>query len=176
VDEFTAREIASEWHGGQFMPLYAYSSSGTIVDGLDSEIDAALNGPAPAREKQRLRELRAYLQPRLWAHAARNMGREEAEEAAKDAADAWAAGVHQQVLVAIAQRAALPSVAREAMPSWEQVTPRAVFEAVTFLDAHAEATWRIQAYEQVCEQLREAWEEGVNDAFTTALARELQPA
>jgi hypothetical protein len=30
-------------------------------------------------------------------------------------------------------------------------------------DAHAEAKWRIEAYEQVCEQLCEAWE-GVNDA------------
>jgi hypothetical protein len=36
--EYDPRLIASEWHGGQFRPLYALSSSGTIVDGLESEI------------------------------------------------------------------------------------------------------------------------------------------
>lgn len=176
MDEITAREIASEWHGGQFTPLYAYSSTGTILDGLDSEIDAALKLHAPESEKRRLRELRQYLQPRLWEHAARNMGREEAEEAAQRAAQAWPTEVHRQVLAAIAGRSEPPSIAREAMPTWEQVTPRAVFEAVTDLNAHAEATWHIQAYQHVCEQLRQAWEAGVNDAFHTALARELQPA
>lgn len=33
-----ARKIASEWHGGQSSPLYALASTGSILDGISSEI------------------------------------------------------------------------------------------------------------------------------------------
>ena len=32
------RETASEWHSGQSSPLYAFSSSGTMLDGLAAEV------------------------------------------------------------------------------------------------------------------------------------------
>jgi hypothetical protein len=31
------QHVAREWHGGQFSALYAFASSGTVVDGLGSE-------------------------------------------------------------------------------------------------------------------------------------------
>jgi mannose/cellobiose epimerase-like protein (N-acyl-D-glucosamine 2-epimerase family) len=37
-----AREIASEWHGGQGSALYALSSSGTITPGVEWEVGALL--------------------------------------------------------------------------------------------------------------------------------------
>jgi hypothetical protein len=42
LDEMSARRLASEWHGGQSSPLYAFASSGTITDGLIREIDETL--------------------------------------------------------------------------------------------------------------------------------------
>lgn len=41
------RTIASWWHGGQFTPLYAFTSTGTIVDGLVEEIESCLKTAAP---------------------------------------------------------------------------------------------------------------------------------
>lgn len=40
IDHATARAIAAQLHGGQASPLYALSSSGAVVDGLRSELDA----------------------------------------------------------------------------------------------------------------------------------------
>lgn len=34
------RDVAAEWHDGQWSPLYAYASSGAIVDGLTTDIIA----------------------------------------------------------------------------------------------------------------------------------------
>jgi hypothetical protein len=34
----TARRIASEWHGGQSSALYAFASTGTILNTLKGEI------------------------------------------------------------------------------------------------------------------------------------------
>ena len=50
------REIASEWHGGQWTALYAYSSTGTITPGLEREIVECLN-EAKRRDKKDLRRL-----------------------------------------------------------------------------------------------------------------------
>lgn len=36
------RELASHWHGGQWSALYAFSSSGTIVEGLRAEVEECL--------------------------------------------------------------------------------------------------------------------------------------
>lgn len=38
IDEGEARFIASQWHGGQNSALYAFASTGTILDGLEDEI------------------------------------------------------------------------------------------------------------------------------------------
>jgi hypothetical protein len=35
------RDVASEWHGGQWSALYAFASSGAIVRGLACECDTA---------------------------------------------------------------------------------------------------------------------------------------
>lgn len=36
-----AREVAADWHGGQFTALYAYSSSGSVTLGLSREAERA---------------------------------------------------------------------------------------------------------------------------------------
>ena len=59
IDESEARLIASQWHGGQFSALYAFSSSGTILDALEGEI----TGELPA-EKIELEALLDYLKKR----------------------------------------------------------------------------------------------------------------
>lgn len=33
------RQLAYDWHGGQWSPLYAFASSGAITEGLASEAD-----------------------------------------------------------------------------------------------------------------------------------------
>jgi hypothetical protein len=38
MNEAEAREVASDWHGGQWSPLYAFASSGTLVEGITDEI------------------------------------------------------------------------------------------------------------------------------------------
>jgi hypothetical protein len=64
LTEFEAREIASYWHGGQFSPLYAFSSSGTILPGLLGEIEDCLN-TAEQKDKDELRDLRTYVNSRV---------------------------------------------------------------------------------------------------------------
>ncbi|MGH7484025.1 MAG: hypothetical protein ACREMY_00290 [bacterium] len=32
------RRTATDWHGGQSSPMYAFSSTGSIVEGLEAEI------------------------------------------------------------------------------------------------------------------------------------------
>jgi hypothetical protein len=72
LHESAARRIASEWHGGQFFPLYALSSTGTIVDGAEREIEDNLRSLASGKsglpvlsrrfEKARLNALLRYVQ------------------------------------------------------------------------------------------------------------------
>jgi hypothetical protein len=54
------RRIASEWHGGQFTPLYKLSSTGTITDDVADEIVALLMPNLGEQEASR-RELQALL-------------------------------------------------------------------------------------------------------------------
>lgn len=42
IDMHTARDIAAEWHGGQFTALYAFSSTGTVIPGITGEIRSAI--------------------------------------------------------------------------------------------------------------------------------------
>jgi hypothetical protein len=48
-----------------------------------------------------------------------------------------------------------------------------LFEQVTGLDAHAEATWSIDAYAEVQDALAHAFEDGVSEALGPACEREL---
>jgi len=52
--------IASEWHGGQWSALYAYSSTGTVKKGLQREINLAMKQAQKmkARDRNDLRCLR----------------------------------------------------------------------------------------------------------------------
>jgi hypothetical protein len=176
VDEISERYVASLWHGGQFSPLYAFASSGTIIDGLESEIEADLqNSSASATDLAQLRELRDYLRPQMWRLAAHELGREQAAEAASEAARALAGEVAERLLAALDAQGPQAQELLQARPAWaDGQTPRAVFEAVTGLDAHAEATRNLAAYESTCELLREAWERGVAQTFADALGSELR--
>ena len=66
ITEAEARKIASEWHGGQWSPLYAFSSTGTIVSGINSEIEECLRTVYPHSDEDisNLRDLRAYIHSR----------------------------------------------------------------------------------------------------------------
>jgi hypothetical protein len=50
----------------------------------------------------------------------------------------------------------------------DSLTPRSLFERITGLDAHAEATWSIDAYNAVCDALCDAYEAGVSEIFGPA--------
>ena len=43
ISEDQARVIAGDWHGGQWTPLYAFSSSGTITSGIEREIISCMD-------------------------------------------------------------------------------------------------------------------------------------
>lgn len=60
IDEATARGIASEWHGGQSSCLYAFSSSGTLQDGIEGEIEACLKMARTPEQQDELRNLQGY--------------------------------------------------------------------------------------------------------------------
>jgi len=48
----------------------------------------------------------------------------------------------------------------------DDLTPAKLFEAVTGLDAHAEASWNVDNFHTVSEALCDAWEDAAGDAFT----------
>jgi hypothetical protein len=53
-------------------------------------------------------------------------------------------------------------------------TPRSLFEELTGCDAHCEATWNQDTYQEVLESICEAWEAGVSDEFEAACEAELR--
>jgi len=46
ISDLEAKSTASDWHGGQFSPLYALASTGAIVDGIVEEIDVIWRAPS----------------------------------------------------------------------------------------------------------------------------------
>ena len=58
----------------------------------------------------------------------------------------------------------------------DDLTPRRLFEDVTGMDAHAEATWNADAYHAYLEALCDAYEAGVSDTFETECERILRAA
>lgn len=64
LDAFTAREIASDWHSGQFTAMYAFASSGHLDKAsLESEIGHELRDPHTLQviEPPKIERLRALL-------------------------------------------------------------------------------------------------------------------
>lgn len=62
----TARRIASEWHGGQSSPLYAFASSGTVLPGVVEEVEYDISAErhdqsVPKHEIDELVSLLEYL-------------------------------------------------------------------------------------------------------------------
>jgi hypothetical protein len=49
--------------------------------------------------------------------------------------------------------------------------PRSLFEDITGLDAHAEASWNYDAYQAVLGHLCDAWEAGVDETFSNECER-----
>jgi hypothetical protein len=54
------RELASQWHGGQSSPLYAYASTGTRIEGLEAEVKHAFR-VAGGKEAVKLASFYAYI-------------------------------------------------------------------------------------------------------------------
>lgn len=56
------RIIASEWHSGQWSPLYAFSSTGTITAGIIEEIQNCINDCVKQNNKKEMNKLNKLLQ------------------------------------------------------------------------------------------------------------------
>jgi hypothetical protein len=85
------RVTAADWHGGQGSALYAYASTGTVVDGLVTEIRECLDlvergasdpDTDAVGEHARLTALLAAVQPQAATRKARAIGRQHGENAA----------------------------------------------------------------------------------------------
>lgn len=61
ISVFRQRELAGQWHGGQWSALYAFCSSGAILVGLDTEIKAAIK-EATGCERRKLRAFLAEIE------------------------------------------------------------------------------------------------------------------
>lgn len=55
-------------------------------------------------------------------------------------------------------------------------TPASLFEEVTGLDAHAEASWNQDAYQTALEAICDAWEAGVDETFEMECERLVREA
>lgn len=60
ISHLKARQISSDWHGGQGSAMYALSSAGTIAPHLVGEIDRTLGEATTKKETRRLTQLRRY--------------------------------------------------------------------------------------------------------------------
>jgi hypothetical protein len=56
----------------------------------------------------------------------------------------------------------------------DSLTPASLFEDVTGCDAHAEATWDQDAYQDALEAICQAFEDGVSETFESACEAELR--
>lgn len=54
------RQTASEWHSGQWSPLYAFASTGSIEPGLEAEISDCLRD-ASLEETKRLQAILDFI-------------------------------------------------------------------------------------------------------------------
>lgn len=54
------RRVAQDWHGGQWSPMYAFSSSGTVTSGLYGEAMQNFRRTKNTQEKSKLKALATY--------------------------------------------------------------------------------------------------------------------
>lgn len=59
--------LAERWHGGQFLPLYAFSSTGTIVEGLAGEIRSCVEIAEKRPDDHHPIEISALKEFLVWA-------------------------------------------------------------------------------------------------------------
>lgn len=59
------RKTAADWHGGQWSALYAFASTGTIVPGLESEIETILRDKIASSERRKLNALLKFVRYEL---------------------------------------------------------------------------------------------------------------
>lgn len=62
LTDLQAKVTANAWHGGQSSPLYAFTSTGAIVEGCLDEVDKCLQYEMSAADRNALAGLRAYVQ------------------------------------------------------------------------------------------------------------------
>lgn len=112
-----------------------------------------------------------------WKDAARKLGEEHARNAAS-----WVVDGNSDR----AERARVLAMMRDGDPAADQFlprqpdlsgefadapTPRSIFEDITSMDAHAEATWNQGGYCIVADALCSAYEEGVGAVFQVECER-----
>ena len=115
-----------------------------------------------------------------WEAEAFRLGQEAAREAAAWTVDGNTSAEHAAHVLAMLD--AGDPWADDYLPTqpdlsgeWaDRPTPRSLFEDVTALHAHAEATWQPDAYQMVLEALCAAWERGVSETFEAACETELR--
>lgn len=178
VDEL--RRVASEWHGGQTSALYAFSSSGTVVDGASLEADRVVSrleggydpgtGDEPAELLREARALATHLQREEWCEQARELGREAGRNAGSWAADGNTSAEHiRKVLTMI----------EDGDPEADDFLPRKPNLSGEFAD---DPTPRSVALDIIGEDyepddrdaLCDAWEDGVRETFMDACVAELR--
>lgn len=123
----------------------------------------------------------AFVQRARWTAAARELGCEHARNAASwvtDGNESDDSRRHKLYLIESGDGEDLdewlparPNLSGE----WaDNPTPRSLFEDLTGLDAHAEATWNADAYNALVDELSDAYESGVDETFSEACETELR--
>ena len=110
-----------------------------------------------------------------WEAEAFRLGQEAARAAASWTADDHAARVLAMLEAGDPEAENYLPARPDLSGEWADApTPRSLFEEVTGLDAHAEATFNQDAYQDVLGQLCEAWERGVAETFEAVCEAELR--
>ena len=65
LNESLYREIAGQWHGGQWSALYSFASTGTIQPSLASEIVECFDLAESVKDRRRLESIYAVIGPEI---------------------------------------------------------------------------------------------------------------
>jgi len=118
----------------------------------------------------------------VWRAQARELGRDHGKAAASWVIDGNTDHEHIARMVRMfdegdpALEQYLPGYPNLSGEWADELTPDRLFEQVTGLDAHAEATFNQDAYQTVLEELCGAYEDGVSETFQTECERILRAA
>jgi hypothetical protein len=165
--ESEARAIAADWHSGQASdPAYA----------------ANLNSEDPAEMLAEARGALEYVKANTPAAKAYALGVEAAKSAASWTVDG---NTKTEFIPAVLEmfEAGDPAVF-DYLPAYpdlsgqwaDEMTPGRLYEETTGRDAHGDATWNQDAYQEALEELCEAFEAGVSETFEAACEAELRRA